>query len=113
VAEIPAKKLKRGREKKSWTEEFMAEIWPNVPKSGRKGAEEKFLKKFLFYSNDKHTEAMTIFHFHFKLWLQLNSALMFFVKLADLFPNWPNLFPNWPNFFDVLAGTISGPATLL
>jgi hypothetical protein len=46
VAEIPAKKFKRGEENKSWPEEFTAEIWPNVTKSGRKGAEEKFLKKF-------------------------------------------------------------------
>ncbi len=61
------------RKTKSWPEEFMAEIRPMLPK----GAEENFLKKFLIYSDDKHTEAKTIFHFHFELWLQLNSALMF------------------------------------
>jgi hypothetical protein len=41
-------RAQKGPRKKSWTEEFMAEIWPNVPKSGRKGAEENFLKKFFF-----------------------------------------------------------------
>jgi hypothetical protein len=46
VAEIPAKKLKGAKEIKSWPEEFMAEIWPNVIISGRKGAEKNFLKKF-------------------------------------------------------------------
>jgi hypothetical protein len=47
VAEIPIRKLKSGREKKSWPEEFMAKFWPNVVnKSDRKGAEETFLKKF-------------------------------------------------------------------
>jgi hypothetical protein len=39
VAEIPAKKLKRVRLKKSWPEESVAEIWPNFAKTGRKGAE--------------------------------------------------------------------------
>jgi hypothetical protein len=39
VAEIPAKKLKRGHRKKSWPKEFVAEI---LPKSGRKGAAENF-----------------------------------------------------------------------
>jgi hypothetical protein len=44
VAEIPAKKLKRGRRKKSLARRIygriMAELWPNFVKSGRKGAEE-------------------------------------------------------------------------
>jgi hypothetical protein len=39
VAEIPAKKLKRGREKKIWPEELVAEFWLNFTESGRKGAE--------------------------------------------------------------------------
>jgi hypothetical protein len=48
VAEIPAKKLKRGRrKKKSWPKEFVAEFWLILPKSGRKGAAENFHKKFL------------------------------------------------------------------
>jgi hypothetical protein len=29
ITEIPAKKLKRGRRKKSWPKEFVAEFWPN------------------------------------------------------------------------------------
>jgi hypothetical protein len=51
VAEIPAKKLIKGREKKSLPEEFMAEFWLNfgriLPKVAENGAEENFLKKFL------------------------------------------------------------------
>ncbi len=47
VAEISAKKLKRGRRKKSCRKNW----WPNfgwiLPKSGRKGAAENFQKKFL------------------------------------------------------------------
>jgi hypothetical protein len=39
VAEITAEKLKKGREKKSWPEEFVAEFWLNFTKSNRKGAE--------------------------------------------------------------------------
>jgi hypothetical protein len=34
-------------EKLSWPEEFVAEFWKNFTKSGRKGAGEYFLKKFL------------------------------------------------------------------
>jgi hypothetical protein len=44
VAEIPAKKLKRGRRKKSWLEEFMEEFWPNFAEKGQK----KFLKRISF-----------------------------------------------------------------
>jgi hypothetical protein len=47
VAKIPAKNRKRGWEKKSWPEESVADFWLNSAKRGRKGAEEKFLKKFL------------------------------------------------------------------
>jgi len=54
VAEIPAKKLKRGRRINSWPKEFVAEIWLILPKSGRKGAAENFLKKFLIFSCDNH-----------------------------------------------------------
>ncbi len=43
MAEIPAKKLKRGRRKKK----FVAEFWLILPKTGRKGAAENFQKKFL------------------------------------------------------------------
>jgi hypothetical protein len=46
VAEIPAKKFRRGREKK--------EIWPNVPKSGRKGAKlciDVFVKLAKLFAN--------------------------------------------------------------
>ncbi len=46
VAEIPAKSSK-GAGEKSWPEESVAECWPNFAKSGRKGAEENFQKKFL------------------------------------------------------------------
>ncbi len=41
------KSSKGAGKKKSWLEEFMAEFWPNFTKSGRKGAEKNFLKKFL------------------------------------------------------------------
>ncbi len=44
VAEIPAKKLKRGRGKKK----FVAEFWLILPKTSRKGAAENFLKSSLF-----------------------------------------------------------------
>jgi hypothetical protein len=44
VAEIPAKKLKRGHKKKK----FLAEFWLILPKTGRKGAAENFQYKFLF-----------------------------------------------------------------
>jgi hypothetical protein len=54
VAEIPAKKLKRGRRKKSWPKEFVAEFWLILPKNGRKGAAENFQKKFLVFSCDNH-----------------------------------------------------------
>jgi hypothetical protein len=54
VAEIPAKKLKRARKKKSWPKEFVAEFWLILPKSGRKGAAENFQKKFLIFSYDNH-----------------------------------------------------------
>jgi hypothetical protein len=47
VAEIPAKKLKSGRGEKSWPKESMTEF-PNFAKSGRKGAEENRVTKFLF-----------------------------------------------------------------
>jgi hypothetical protein len=40
------KSSKEIEENKSWLEEFMAEIWPNDTKGGRKGAEENLLKKF-------------------------------------------------------------------
>ena len=36
------KSSKGAGEKKIWPEEFMAELWPNFVKSGRKGAEEIF-----------------------------------------------------------------------
>jgi hypothetical protein len=54
VAEIPAKKLKRGRRKKGWPKEFVAEFWLILPKSGRKGAAENFQKKFLIFSCHNH-----------------------------------------------------------
>jgi hypothetical protein len=38
----------RPGEKKSWLEEFVAEFWSNLTKSGRKGNGENFLKKFIF-----------------------------------------------------------------
>jgi hypothetical protein len=44
VAEIPAKKLKRGRRKKK----FEAKFWLILPKTGRKGAAESFQKSSLF-----------------------------------------------------------------
>ena len=44
VAEIPAKKLKRGHRKKK----FVAEFWLILPKTGRKGAAENFQKSSLF-----------------------------------------------------------------
>jgi hypothetical protein len=43
------KKAQKGREKKSWQEEYVAEFWPNFAKNGRKGAEVNFLKKFLIF----------------------------------------------------------------
>jgi hypothetical protein len=46
VAKISAKKLKMGREKLSWPEEFVAKFRQNFAKSGRKGAAKYFLKKF-------------------------------------------------------------------
>jgi hypothetical protein len=46
VAEIPAKKLKRGHRKKK----FVAEFWLILPKTGRKGAAENFQNKFLIFS---------------------------------------------------------------
>ncbi len=36
VAEIPAKKLKRGRRKKSWPKEFVAEFWLILEKGPQK-----------------------------------------------------------------------------
>ncbi len=36
------KSSKGAGEKKIWPEEFMAELWPNFVKTGRKGAEEIF-----------------------------------------------------------------------
>ncbi len=50
VAEIPAKKLKRGRRKKK----FVAEFRLILPKTGRKGGCRKFSKKFLIFSCDNH-----------------------------------------------------------
>ena len=50
VAEIPAKKLKRGHRKKK----FVAEFWLILPKTGRKGAAENFQNKFLIFSCDNH-----------------------------------------------------------
>jgi hypothetical protein len=49
VAEIPDKKLKRGRGKKSSPEESVADFWPKFTKTGRNGAEENRLKKFLTF----------------------------------------------------------------
>jgi hypothetical protein len=46
VAECSAKKLK-GAGKKNWPEGFKAELWPNLPLSGKKGLEENLLMKFL------------------------------------------------------------------
>jgi hypothetical protein len=40
-------------------------------------------------SNDKHTEAKTIFYFHFEFWLQLNSALMFCESGRTFLMYWP------------------------
>jgi hypothetical protein len=54
VAEIPAKKLKRGRKKKSWPKESVADLWLILPKSGRKGAAENFQQNFLIFSCDNH-----------------------------------------------------------
>jgi hypothetical protein len=51
--------------KKSWPEEFVAEVWPNFARSGRKGPN-KFLKEFpSFTGNDKHSETMTKFILQF------------------------------------------------
>ena len=47
-AEIPAKKLKSGPQKKK----FLAEFWLILPKTGRKGAAENIQKKFLIFSCD-------------------------------------------------------------
>jgi hypothetical protein len=49
VAEIPAKKLKRGRRKKKLAERICGRI---LPKSGKKGAAENFQKKFLIFRYD-------------------------------------------------------------
>jgi hypothetical protein len=40
-------KAQKGPGKKSGPEESVVEFWQNFAKSGRKGAEENFLKKFL------------------------------------------------------------------
>jgi hypothetical protein len=42
------------QKKKSWPQEFEAEFWLILPKSGRKGAAENFQKKFLIFSYDNH-----------------------------------------------------------
>jgi hypothetical protein len=87
VAEIPAKKLKRGRGRKSWPEEFVAKFGPNFTKSGRKRAKDHFLKEFLI------KRKKTKFHF-------ISSTK----RGIDFIRNWLNFFQNWPNFFKSLAG---------
>ncbi len=46
VAEIPAKKLKRGQGKKIWLEEFAAETWLNFTKRGQR----KFSLKIPYFT---------------------------------------------------------------
>jgi hypothetical protein len=69
VAEIPAKKLKRGLGKKVGRKN----LWPNFAKSCRKGAEENLLKKFLTLLSETKAK----FNFNFPLTLWLKAALMF------------------------------------
>jgi hypothetical protein len=51
VAEIPAKKLKRGRRKKKMAERVCGRILADFY---QKGAAENFQKKFLIFSYDNH-----------------------------------------------------------
>jgi hypothetical protein len=85
VAEVPAKKLKRGRRKKK----FVAEFWLILPKTGRKGAAENFQKSSLFLA------VITTYNVHQD-------------KIKFVFGNLPSFFLNWPNFLDVLAGNFFG-----
>jgi hypothetical protein len=57
VAEISAKKLKRGRgEKKSWPEEFVAEFWANFTKSAERNLRIFYKKSSLFTGTDTLSE---------------------------------------------------------
>jgi hypothetical protein len=49
VAEIPAKKLKRGRRKKSWPKEFVAEFWLIFTKKWQKRGRRKFSKEVPYF----------------------------------------------------------------
>jgi hypothetical protein len=55
VAEIPAKKLKRGRRKKKLAERICGRILAEFyQKVAEKGAAENFQKKLLIFSYDNH-----------------------------------------------------------
>jgi hypothetical protein len=87
VAEIPAKKLKRGRGKKCWPEEFVAEFWPKFAEKGPK----KFVERIsFFYSYDKHSVTTPKFKYNF---VDPSAERCFLCE------NWPNFFQNWLNFF--------------
>jgi hypothetical protein len=65
-AETPARKVKRGREKKRFGRKIRGRILAEFYKNGRKEAGENFLKKFLIKnSTDKHSGTKTIFNFLF------------------------------------------------
>jgi hypothetical protein len=49
VAEIPAKKLKRGRRKKSLPKEFVAEFWLNFTKKWQKRGRRKFSNEVPYF----------------------------------------------------------------
>jgi hypothetical protein len=49
VAEIPAKKLKRGSRKKSWPKEFVAEFWLNNTENWQKRGRRKFSQKVPYF----------------------------------------------------------------
>jgi hypothetical protein len=60
VAEISAQKLKGAGENKGWPEDFVAEFWQNFTKSGRKGADEYFLKMFLIKHSYRDKEKLNL-----------------------------------------------------
>jgi hypothetical protein len=69
----------------------VAKFWPNFTKSGRKGPEENFLKKFLISSNDKHSvPKKKVNLISIDPWTE--RCIDVFVKLAELFLKLAELF---------------------
>jgi hypothetical protein len=85
-------KAQKGPGKKNFAGEFVADFWPNITKSGRKRTKFKFYKEVLYSTEITKTQRQRHDLIFISITLGLNAALMFFVKLAELFLKLAELF---------------------